>query len=175
MVQTGRAGQARIYLGRPGAGHEVPRAQDPAGTVHHAKLRIGDSIIAIGEAHGPYQPMPLALHFYVPDTDAAYKRALEAGAISIDEPVDQDYGDRYAGVKDPFGNVWYIATHLRDFTIPSEPPAPAKAQPQESEVEPHRRATKRRILRPMFFIAHSKILRAFPDPKTPRSSFQAPT
>src|SRR5215469_12975465 len=71
----------------------------------------------MGEAHGPYQPMPPALHLYVPDTDGAYKRALEAGAVSIDEPVDQDYGDRYAGITDPFGNVWYIATYLRDFTI----------------------------------------------------------
>jgi PhnB protein len=89
---------------------EVFRAQDPAGTVHHAKVRIGDSIIAMGEAHGPYQPMPLALHLYVTDTDLAYRRALQAGATSIDEPVHQSYGDRYAGVKDPFDNVWYLAT-----------------------------------------------------------------
>jgi len=119
------------FFKRAFGAEEVFRAQDPAGTVHHAKLRIGDSIIAIGEAHGPYQPMPPALHLYVPDTDSAYKRALEAGAIAIDEPVDAGYGDRYAGVKDPFGNVWYIATHLRDFTIPAEP--------QVAEVAPHQR------------------------------------
>jgi uncharacterized glyoxalase superfamily protein PhnB len=127
------------FLKRAFGAEEVFRAQDPAGTVHHAKIRIGDSIIAMGEAHGPYQPMPPALHLYVADTDAIYKRALEAGAISIDEPVDQDYGDRYAGVKDPFGNVWYLATHLRDFTIPAEPPAPPAAEPQASEVAPHQR------------------------------------
>jgi PhnB protein len=120
------------FLKRAFGAEEVFRAQDPAGTVHHARIRIGDSIIAMGEAHGPYQPMPPALHLYVPDTDAAYKRALEAGAISIDEPVDQGYGDRYAGVKDPFGNVWYIATHLREFTIP-------EAEQQASEVPPDQR------------------------------------
>lgn len=109
---------------------EIERHQDPQGTVHHAKIRVGDSVIAMGEAHGPYQPMPPALHLYVPDTDATYKRALAAGAISIDEPADAGYGDRYAGVKDPFGNVWYIATHLRDV-------APA-AKPAES-VEPRQR------------------------------------
>ena len=119
------------FLKRAFGAEELFRAQDPAGTVHHAKIRIGDSVIAMGEAHGPYQPMPPALHLYVPDTDATYKRALEAGAISIDEPVDQGYGDRYAGVKDPFGNVWYIATHLHDFTVPAEAATP--------EVEPHRR------------------------------------
>jgi len=123
------------FLKRAFGAEEVFRAQDPEGTVHHAKIRVGDSIIALGEAHGPYQPMPPALHLYVPDTDAAYKRALEAGAISIDEPVDQGYGDRYAGVKDPFGNVWYLATHLRDFTIPAEP----AAQPQTSGIEPRQR------------------------------------
>ena len=116
---------------------EVERHQDPEGTVHHAKIRVGDSIIAMGEAHGPYQPMPPALHLYVPDTDATYKRALKAGAISIDEPVDQAYGDRYAGVRDPFGNVWYIATHLRDFTIPQE--APKAAQPEAPAIDPHQR------------------------------------
>jgi PhnB protein len=136
------------FLKRAFDAEEVFRAQDPAGTVHHAKIRIGDSIIAMGEAHGPYQPMPPALHLYVPDTDAAYKRALEAGAISIDEPVNQGYGDRYAGVKDPFGNVWYIATHLRDFSIPVEPPAP--------EVAPHRRPGSI-----MPFMYNDDVVRAF--------------
>jgi PhnB protein len=119
------------FLKRAFGAEEVERHQDAAGTVHHAKIRVGDSIIAMGEAHGPYLPMPPALHLYVPDTDATYRRALEAGAISIDEPVDAGYGDRYAGVKDPFGNVWYIATHLRDFTIPPEE--------QPREIEPRRR------------------------------------
>ncbi|HVN28764.1 MAG TPA: VOC family protein, partial [Candidatus Binataceae bacterium] len=109
------------FLKRAFGAEEIQREQDPAGVVHHAKIRVGDSIIAMGEAHGPYQPMPPALHLYVGDTDATYRRALAAGAISIDEPVDTGYGDRYAGVRDPFGNAWYIATHLRDFTIPSEP------------------------------------------------------
>jgi PhnB protein len=123
------------FLRQAFGAEEVFRAQDAADIVHHAKLRIGDSIIAMGEAHGAFQPMPPALHLYVASTDATYKRALAAGAVSIDEPIDQPYGDRYAGVKDPFGNVWYIATHLRDFTIPPE----SAAEPQASEVEQHRR------------------------------------
>lgn len=100
---------------------ELFRAQDPAGTVHHAKIRIGDSIIAMGEAHGPYLPMPPALHLYVSDTDRVYRRALEAGATSLMEPGDAEYGDRFAGVTDPFGDVWYIATHKKDVPIPSAP------------------------------------------------------
>jgi PhnB protein len=125
------APQVIDFLKRAFGAEEVERAEDDAGTVHHAKIRIGDSIIAMGEAHGEYLPMPTALHLYTSDTDAAYKRALEAGATSIDEPVDAGYGDRYAGVKDPFGNVWYLATHLRDFTIPAEE--------HEREIEPRQR------------------------------------
>lgn len=111
---------------------ELFRAQDPAGTVHHAKIRIGDSIIAMGEAHGPYQPMPPALHLYVSDADRVYARALKAGASSISEPADQPYGDRSAGVTDPFGNVWYIATHKEDVAIP-------QLQKPEAELSQHQR------------------------------------
>jgi uncharacterized glyoxalase superfamily protein PhnB len=68
----------------------------------------------MGEAHGKYQPMPAMFYLYVPDCDAVYRRALAAGATSISEPKDQSYGDRSAGVKDVFGNQWYIATHIKD-------------------------------------------------------------
>ncbi|HKN01856.1 MAG TPA: VOC family protein [Candidatus Binataceae bacterium] len=89
---------------------EVFRAQE-GGVVHHAKIKIGDSILEMGEAHGMYQPMPSALHLYVNDADATYRRALKAGAVSTSEPTDTDYGDRYAAVKDRFGNDWYLSTH----------------------------------------------------------------
>jgi PhnB protein len=53
-------------------------------------------------------------YLYVPDADALYARALQAGAASVHPVADQPYGDRSGGVKDPFGNTWYIATHIRD-------------------------------------------------------------
>lgn len=86
--------------------------KSPDGVVHHATIRIGNATLEIDEAHGEYQPKPCALHVYVPDTDAAYARAMEAGATSIESPGDKPYGDRSAGVKDPFGNSWFIATWL---------------------------------------------------------------
>ncbi len=92
---------------------EVARHADERGVVHHAQLRIGDSIIAMGEAHGQFQPMPPALHLYVRDVDAVYAKALRAGAKSMYAPRDEAYGDRSGGVTDPFGNVWYIATRRR--------------------------------------------------------------
>jgi len=90
---------------------DVYRAQ-AAGPVTHAKIRLGDTILEMGEAHGPYEPMPTGLHFYVPDVDAVYARALEAGGTSISAPTDQPYGERGAGVQDPAGNSWFLATPL---------------------------------------------------------------
>jgi PhnB protein len=86
--------------------------QSPEGTVLHATIRIGNATLEIDEAHGEFQPMPCHLHVYVPDTDAVYDRALRAGALSIETPQDKPYGDRAAGVKDAWGNSWFIATHL---------------------------------------------------------------
>jgi uncharacterized glyoxalase superfamily protein PhnB len=84
------------------------------GSVGHAEVKIGDSIIMMGEPMADMQPMPGSIYLYVQDTDAVYQRALQAGATSLMEPADQFYGDRSAGVKDPVGNQWYIATHKED-------------------------------------------------------------
>jgi PhnB protein len=99
------------FMERAFGGVVASRYEGEDGTVHHAAVCIGDAIIEMGEAHGEYQPKPIALHLYVPDVDAVYRTALEAGAVSLEEPSDKPYGDRAAGVTDPFGNSWYIATH----------------------------------------------------------------
>jgi PhnB protein len=100
------------FMKRGFGGEEVARYASPEGLIQHAQVRIGDSVIEMGEAHGPYQPMPTMLYLYVDDCDTLYQRALQAGATSMSEPADQPYGDRTASVKDPFDNVWYVATHL---------------------------------------------------------------
>jgi PhnB protein len=102
------------FLEEAFGGEEIYRAQSPEGRILHAQVRIGDSIISMGDAHGPYQPMPSTMHLYVPDTDALYTKALRAGAVSIQPPADQPYGDRSAGVRDAHGNRWFIATHIKD-------------------------------------------------------------
>ncbi len=85
--------------------------KSPQGMVLHATMRIGNATLEIDEAHAAYQPKPCHLHVYVPDTDATYQQALRAGATSIEPPRDAPYGDRAAGVKDRFGNSWFIATY----------------------------------------------------------------
>ncbi len=90
----------------------------PDGTVRHAEVRIGDSIVMMGEPNGPWKAMPSALYLYVPDVDEVYRKALQAGAKSLQAPADQFYGDRNAGIQDPGGNMWWIGTHQED--VPPE-------------------------------------------------------
>jgi len=86
----------------------------PDGKIMHADLKIGDSHVMISEEMDKHPAMPCMVHVYVPNVDAVYQRALASGATSTLEPVDQFYGDRSGGVKDPSGNHWYIATHKED-------------------------------------------------------------
>ena len=109
-----RAEPVISFLKRAFGAEEIGKYASPDGVIHHAKIRIGDSVLEMGEAHGPYQPMPSMFQLYVPDVDAMYLRAMNAGATSISEPADQPYGARSGGVKDAFGNQWYLATQLKD-------------------------------------------------------------
>jgi PhnB protein len=96
--------------------HEVARHLHPDGTVGHAEIRIGDSMVMMGEAREEWPARPSCIYMYVTDTDATYRQAIQAGATSLSEPVDQYYGDRSGGVMDPSGNYWWISTHIEDVT-----------------------------------------------------------
>jgi PhnB protein len=105
------------FLKRAFGAEEVAKYASPDGVVHHAQVRIGDAVLEMGEAQGKYQPMPAMFYLYVPDCDALYLRALAAGAKSLHELTDQPYGDRNGAVTDAFGNIWYIATHVKDVAM----------------------------------------------------------
>jgi PhnB protein len=105
------------FLKRAFGAKEIAKYASPDGVVHHAEIRVGDSVVEMGEAHGKYGPMPAMFYLYVPDCDAVYRRALAAGATSLAEPTDHPYGDRSGGVKDAFGNQWYSATHIKDVSM----------------------------------------------------------
>lgn len=95
-------------------GKEAVRMPTQAGTIGHAEIRIGDSVVMLADAVGEFPATPANLMVYVTDADAVYRRALKAGAASLQEPTDQFYGDRSARVRDPLGNQWTIATHVED-------------------------------------------------------------
>lgn len=92
---------------------EKTRFNGTDGKILHCELKIGDSIFMMGEAVG-MPPHSLHAMLYVEDCDAVFEQALEAGATAQERPTDQFYGDRTGRVLDPFGNVWYIATHKED-------------------------------------------------------------
>lgn len=92
---------------------ELRRFDLPDGSIMHAEVRIGDTVVMIGDAGPDWPPVPAHLHVYVPDVDAVYRRALAAGGVSVGEPEQkEDAPDRRGGVRDPGGNTWWIATQV---------------------------------------------------------------
>jgi PhnB protein len=98
------------------------RLDAPDGTVAHAELAIGESVVMLGDPFpgmgfqppGAFGGTPVTLHLYVPDVDATVAMALAAGAELVRPPGNQFYGDRTATLRDPFGHVWSLATHVED-------------------------------------------------------------
>jgi PhnB protein len=120
-----RGGNAAIdFYVRAFGAKERSRMPGPGGKVMHAELKFGDRMLMLADEFpemGSKSPQTLggsgsSLLLYVKDTDAAYRRALEAGAQSIQAPEDQFWGDRYARIADPFGHLWQLATHVEDVT-----------------------------------------------------------
>lgn len=113
-----------FYLKAFGA-KETLRMTDKAGRVGHAEIRIGDSCVMMADENDQigalsaqhYGGSPVSLVLYTEDCDGMYRQALAAGAKSVREPADQFYGDRSAGVMDPFGYTWFISTHIKDVPL----------------------------------------------------------
>jgi uncharacterized glyoxalase superfamily protein PhnB len=106
---------------------EVARMPGPGGKIMHAAIRIGTSFVFLvddfpefhgGKSESPraLKGTPVTLHHYVKDCDAAFQRAVEAGATVFGPPTDMFWGDRYASVIDPFGHRWSFATRLKELT-----------------------------------------------------------
>lgn len=91
---------------------EAATGQD--GGIRHADVIIGDSHVMLGQSSEQWPARPAALYLYVENVDEWYRRAMAAGGTSLREPTDEFYGDRSAGLIDPQGNQWWMATHIED-------------------------------------------------------------
>jgi len=118
------AAAAIDFYQRAFGAEEVNRMAGPDGKIMHAEIRIGDSLVMLGEENeqwGTKSPLltngnPGSLHIYVDDADASFDRALKAGATVRYPLEDAFWGDRYGKVTDPFGHEWGIATRVKDLT-----------------------------------------------------------
>ena len=108
------------------------RFEAPDGRIEHATVRINDSVAMIGEPPGDCEPAPPMCFLFLPDVDATYRRALEAGGTSVREPQTHLHGDRNGAVSDPIGNTWWIAAHVEN-VAPGEIARRAAAQTQGEE------------------------------------------
>ncbi|MGF6792485.1 VOC family protein [Paraburkholderia sp. 35.1] len=103
---------------------EQVRLPGPDGKVMHATLKIGDSMLMLTDEWPEHQTFgpntlkgtPVTIHHYVPDVDASFKQAVDAGATVTMPVTDMFWGDRYGQVRDPFGHNWSLATHKRDLS-----------------------------------------------------------
>ncbi len=105
---------------------ELFRMDAPGGKIGHAEIQIGDSRIMLADDFGgkarfvlrnPEAGSPVGLHLYVKDVDAMFAQATSAGAKVIKPVQDQFYGDRTGTLEDPFGHIWFLATHKEDLSL----------------------------------------------------------
>ena len=91
---------------------ELRRFSDDGGRIMHAEVRVDDTVIMLTDGTEGWPPLPAHVHIYVSDVDDTYRRALDAGARSVQEPVQKEDEDKRGGVKDGTGTTWWIATRV---------------------------------------------------------------
>jgi PhnB protein len=124
LFVRGAAKAIEFYKNAFGA-TELMRMAGPDGGIMHSELKIGDSIIMMGDEdpkrgiRGPESlgGSPMSLYLYVDDCDKVFNQAVGAGATATTPLKDQFYGDRSGAIKDPFGHSWHIATHMEDVSM----------------------------------------------------------
>lgn len=102
------------FLERAFEAERLDLHRGPDGTIIYGQVKLGDTVLELGEAHGQWQPLPSTIFYVAGDVDAAYQRALQAGAKSLYEPAQTPYGMRSGGVVDPGGHTWYLQSGFKE-------------------------------------------------------------
>ncbi|MFG3507560.1 VOC family protein [Streptomyces sp. NPDC047821] len=137
------------YLERAFGAEDLGRFVMEDGSIGHAELRIGDARVMAFDGPRDWPVTPAFLRLYVEDADATHRRAVEAGGTSVTEVTPLFFGDRVGRVRDPFGNLWWIQTHVEDV----------------DEAEQARRMTDPEYLKAMEYVMGSLYQPPGPDPK----------
>ena len=109
---VGGASATIEFLKRVFDATELRRFPDASGKLMHAEVRIGDTVVMVADGAEGWPPVPTHVHVYVENVDTTYERALQAGATSVQEPVQKQDEDKRGGVKDAGGTTWWIATRV---------------------------------------------------------------
>jgi uncharacterized glyoxalase superfamily protein PhnB len=100
------------FLAKAFGAEETARVPNSDGSIAHAEVRIGDSVVMLFDSRHDWPESPAFVRLYVDDADAVFKRALDAGAMKVTEVTHLAFGDRVGRVRDPFGNLWWIQTRV---------------------------------------------------------------
>jgi PhnB protein len=112
-IMANEAQRVIEFLEKTFDARQMRRTDRPDGSIMHAEVQLDDTVVMIADAGGEFPAFPVWLHVYVPNVDATYQRALEAGGVSVQEPSQvEPEPDRRGGIKDPAGNTWWIATQV---------------------------------------------------------------
>lgn len=96
---------------------ELGRVHNEDGSIGHAEVQIGDSKIMMFDSRPEWPPFPCFINLYVDDSEALYNQAVKAGATSMTKIVTQSWGDKGGRIIDPFGNVWWLTSHVEDVSL----------------------------------------------------------
>ncbi len=112
-------------------GEELARIETEDGLIGHAEIRVGDTVLLAFDRRADWPAMPSLLRIFVPDADKAFARAVESGARVVTELSTAAWGDRGGRIRDPWGNIWWVVSHVED--VPAEEIGARMSDPQYAE------------------------------------------
>jgi uncharacterized glyoxalase superfamily protein PhnB len=130
-IVTPDTGQLLEFVTAVFDGVELARVRLEDGTIGHAEIRVGDTVLLAFDRMPDWPAMPSLLRIFVPDADAAFERAVAAGARVVTDPATHAFGQRGGRVRDPFGNIWWISAVVED--VPPEEGMRRLAEPRYAE------------------------------------------
>lgn len=113
-VVTDDTGALLDFIAQAFDGEELARVATEDGTIGHGEIRIGDTVVLAFDRRPEWPVMPSLLRVFVPDADAAFEKSVTAGAEVVTELANNAFGQRGGRVKDPFGNIWWVTSHIED-------------------------------------------------------------
>ncbi|MGW0598959.1 VOC family protein [Streptomyces sp. NPDC002776] len=115
-VVTDDTGALLDFIAQVFEGEELARVQTEDGLIGHGEIRVGDTVVLAFDRRPDWPPMPSLLRVFVADADEAFSRAVEAGGQVVTSLLDNAFGQRGGRIKDPFGNIWWVTSHVEDVT-----------------------------------------------------------